>query len=173
MLYTINTGAHYPNPKEISLHNGVTGQSKTAIFSENCIYHLGNSDDNDINKLYGFTTDLFGSNSLRIGWNIFSAKTGVQTIKLWGYVHINGKRVIPAVSSTHLIGKFFKIGIPIQCKIYMSEGYACFTASQGSYKGENSIVKIPFSKSAGMGYYQFPYFGGNSVCPHTMNIELV
>lgn len=171
MLYLIKTGSHYPVPKQITLHSGITGLSKNILFYENCIYHLGNKDDNDINKLYGFTTDLFGQNSVRIGWNIFSAKTGVQTIKLWGYVHVNGKRIVPQASSEHLIGKFFKTGTPIECNIFILNGYAYFTAKQGSYQGEN-IIRIPFPKNAGTGYYQYPYFGGTSTCPHNMNIEI-
>lgn len=171
MLYTIKKNNNYPTPNEIKFHTGISELSKTVTFYDNCIYHLGNKDDNDINKTYGFTTDLFGRNSVRIGWNIFSAKTGIQTIKLWGYVHLNGKRIVPAVSSDHLIGKFFKTNIPIQCNIYILNGEVYFTAQQGLYKGEN-IIKIPFPKNPGTGYYQFPYFGGTSRSPQDMNILL-
>lgn len=175
MLYTIKKGAHYPTPNDFAFHRGISSLNKSITFNSNCIYNFGNNDDNDINKGYGFTTDLFGKNSVRIGWNIFSAKTGVQSLKLWGYVHVNGKRVqpTPGFSKEHMIGKYFSCDFPIECSVYIENGFAYFKASQGSYKGELPIVKIPFPKSAGMGYYQYPYFGGTSSCPHVMNIDLI
>jgi len=169
MLYLIKKGNHYPTPKQISLHSGISFLNKTVTFYDNCIHHLGHQDDNDVNKLYGFTTDLFGSNSVRIGWNIMSANTGVQAIKLWAYVHIDGKRVIPTIPSDHIISKFFKTNIPITCAISVTNGNAYFTAKQGT---EGRTVVVPFPKTPGIGYYQFPYFGGTSTCPHYMNIDI-
>lgn len=172
MLYTIKKGKHFAKPKRIKLHFGITSLKKKIVFKTNCFYKFNNVEDADINKVFGFTTDIFGRNSVRIGWKIYDALNGIKSIRLYGYTHINGKKSENPDFDSYQIGKFYSVNIPIECTIHIDGENAYFSATQEGYKGENHIVKIPFPKKSWFGYYQRPYFGGNMVAPHNMSIEL-
>lgn len=167
--FVIEKGAHYPKPNPYSVHYGVEKLEKTITFDSSCIYRLGNVDDADINKLYGWGVGLTAKHSLRIGWN---CKSG-NGIDLYAYIHYNGSRwIIPKDSviegKGQLIGAGFKTGLPIACGIYRTRDTITFTATQNGVK---RTYKIKFANFPdGFGFYQFPYFGGTSVAPHRMII---
>ncbi len=171
MKFTIKKGKHFSKPKRFRFHIGKKSLEKKITFTSSCLYELNNEDDADVNKAFGFTTDLFGRNSVRIGWNLYRGINGIKSIRLFGYVHINGKRSYIPDSPEYMIGKYYSFNEPIECSIFLdNNGYVYFRAIQGSYKGENTIVKIPFDKKSWIGYYQNPYFGGNQTSPQNMII---
>lgn len=173
MKYTIKQGKHFSKPRKIKLHFGITTLKKTVIFSTSCFYKFNNVEDADINKVFGFTTDIFGRNSVRIGWKIHNAINGIKSIRLYGYVHIEGKKTEVPDSESYQIGKYFDVNLPIECTIKIDGVNAYFSAKQSGYKGEMHTVKIPFPKKSWFGYYQYPYFGGNMTAPHDMNLEVI
>lgn len=167
--YTIKQGQNYPTPKQFTTHGSISAMVKTVTFDASCIYQLGNEDDADINKLFGWGVGLTNQHSLRIGWN---CKSG-GGIDLYAYIHYNGQRwVIPKDSiiegSGQLIGKGFKTGLPIACGIYRARDSITFEATQEGVKRKYVIRFANFPD--GFGWYQYPYFGGTSTAPHTMII---
>lgn len=174
MKFQIKKGKHYSPSLKFGIHFGITKLEKTATLYENCYYELNNLDDLDENKLFGFTYDFFGNNSLRISWNVRTdAKTKKRFICLYGYCHLNGVRLMPKTLNGHTIGINYNFNEPIQCSIELDNGIAYFKASQHGYSGEQKLIKIGFPISPSWGYYQRPYFGGNQPAPHNMEIEII
>jgi hypothetical protein len=145
---------------------------KTVVFDSTCLYKLNTIDDSDINKLFGWGISVTSVHSVRFGWNCKSG-TGID---LYAYLHYNGSRwIIPKDSSSNklradLIGKGFKPGLPIACGIYRSRDALTFEAVQGTRK-ETLVIKF-FDFPDGFGFFQYPYFGGNTRAPHRMVITL-
>lgn len=167
MQFTIYENNHYPKPRKwFHFHSGIDCLKKSIILRNNCFY---NSNSKEINQLFGFTFDLFGRNSLKIGWSVQSGETGMNSIILYGYVTIDGTKYVPLKITDQIIGKYFSFDLTINCSIYWKNNVAYFSAKQGQYQGEHRVVKIPFSKVPGYGYYQYPCFEANT-CPKTMDI---
>lgn len=169
--FVIKKGARYPSPNPYSWHGELTQLEKSVIFDSSCIYKLGNYDDSDINKLFGWGVGFTSSSSLRIGWN---CKSG-NGIDLYAYIHYKGKRWTVVKDSIiqgsgQLIGKGFEVNKPIQCSIERTGTELLFIAVQGMKYG---IMRIRFANfPKGSGWYFFPYFGGTSVAPHQMKIQI-
>ncbi len=170
--FIIPKGRHNPIPNPVQWHGVVNAMEKEVVFDSSCVYYLGGYDDSDINKLFGWGTGWTSSSSLRIGWN---CKSG-YAIDLYAYLHYKGKRwTIPKDSiitglSGQLIGKGFMTNIPIQCSIQRTDKEITFIAIQGLKYG---IMRIRFANFPnGSGWYQYPYFGGTSVAPHEMKIQI-
>lgn len=174
MKFQIKKGKHYASTFKFGIHFGVDRLEKTVKLHDNCFYDLNNADNLDENKLFGLTYDFFGHNSLRISWNVRTdAKTKQRFICLYGYCHLNGKRLMPKTLNGFTIGINYRFNEPIQCSIELDKGIAYFKASQHAYSGEQKLVKIPFGVNPSWGYYQRPYFGGNETAPHNMEIEII
>lgn len=166
MIYTIEQGNHSANGLNFGIHsNGVTVK-KTVRFLPNCHYNLGNENQFDINKLYGFSVGLLQSNqfnSARFGWR-WSIKK--QKIELLAYVYINGVRInewdIDTLICNVELNAIIKTQISIEGPHYRFEVI-----------GTEGGVKHITRSGSGAGYNQYPYFGGNEVAPHTMHIEFM
>lgn len=165
-IYTINAGNHYANGTNFGIHSSGQTVFKTAVFSPNCIYDLGNVNQADINKLYGFSVGLFSGNdynSARFGWRWSIPK---EKIELLAYVYVNGVRINEWDADTLLAS--------------VDTGSETFTEiavlpNQYQFKTVSNcvtIIKYLPRGGSGAGYNQYPYFGGNEVAPHTMTIEL-
>lgn len=165
-IYTISAGNHYADGVNFGIHSSGITVFKTAVFNSNCIYDLGNSNQADINKLYGFSVGLFSGNdynSARFGWRWSILK---QKIELLAYVYVNGVRINEWDADTLLAS------VDISAETYteiavLSTQYQFKTISNGV-----SVIKNLPRGGSGAGYNQYPYFGGDEVAPHTMTIEL-
>jgi hypothetical protein len=164
--YTIAAGNHFADGTNFGFHSSGKTVFKTAIFSPSCIYDLGNSNQADINKLYGFSVGLFSGNdynSARFGWRWSIPK---EKIELLAYVYVNGVRINEWDADTLLAS------VDVNAETYTE---IAVLGSQYSFKtisnGITVIKSLPRAGS-GTGYNQFPYFGGDEVAPHTMTIEL-
>lgn len=165
-LYKISQGNHSADGVNFGIHSNGAMVQKTVIFHPNCQYDLGNMNQLDINKLYGFSVGLFQSNqynSARIGWRWSIPK---QTIELLAYVYINGRR-INEWDQDILLGE---VNVSLNCftSIVVEPAYYRYQFIHGI---TNKILYLPRSGS-GSGYNQYPYFGGDEVAPHDMTIEL-
>jgi len=165
-IYTISAGNHYANGVNFGIHSSGKTVSKVAIFHSNCAYDLGNVNQADINKLYGFSVGLFSGNdynSARFGWRWSIEK---QKIELLAYVYINGVRINEWDADISM--GFFDLNVEIFTEIsVLLSGYRFRTVNNGI-----EIIKLVRRGGSGMGYNQYPYFGGDEVAPHTMTIEL-
>lgn len=169
MIYTINAGNHYANGINFGIHSSGKTVFKTAIFENSCQYNLGNVNQADINKLYGFSVGLFSGNdynSARFGWRW---SIGKSRIELLAYVYVNGTRINEWDADILL------------CSVLLnSQTYTeiSIVGSQYKFRTINSedgaeVIKLLPRGGNGSGYNQYPYFGGNEVAPHTMNLQLL
>lgn len=162
MIYTIKQGSHFASGLNFGIHPNGKTVSKTVKFFPNCAYDLGNTNQADINKLYGFSIGLFQSNqynSARFGWRWSIDK---QKIELLAYVYVNGVR-FNELEHKLLITEV-NLGEEIITKISVLNSLYEFNIG-------NDFLFVDRAGS-GAGYNQYPYFGGNEVAPHEMQIEL-
>jgi len=135
-------------------------------FDSNCKYFFGNENDSDINKLFGISLGYHMKNSIRLGWrwNIYK-----KQFEILPYAHINGVRMpeyegkIYNVLSTINSNELAECTIKINKYSYDIEIKTCTSID---------FVSIPKPYLPRIGYYLWPYFGGNEVTPHNMNIYI-
>jgi len=165
-IYTIEAGNHYANGTNFGFHSSGQTVVKIAVFSPNCEYDLGNVNQADINKLYGFSVGLFSGNdynSARFGWR-WSISKG--KIELLAYVYVNGTRINEWDADTFLSDVALSTEIYTEIAV-MANQYRFRTV----YNGVEVMKYLPRGGN-GAGYNQYPYFGGDEVAPHTMTLEL-
>jgi hypothetical protein len=165
-IYTIEADNHYANGVNFGLHPSGKTVSKTVVFHSNCAYDLGNVNQADINKLYGFSVGLFSGNdynSARFGWRWSTAR---QQMQLVAYIYVNGQRINEWDADTLLASVDLNSETYTEIAVVDSR-YQFKTVSNGV-----EVVKYLPRGGSGMGYNQYPYFGGDEVAPHTMTIEL-
>lgn len=122
-------------------------------FTEDCIYDLpGTKDDDDVNKLGGFSFGYHKHHSIRIGW-VYNLKT--QEIDLYWYVYEDGFRRFKKFDS---------------CKIKERKVVDLILTPDAQtfiMKSNNVDVIVPYRfPDTLVGYYLAPYFGGNIPAQH-------
>jgi hypothetical protein len=131
----------------------------TAKFDDTGRYNLGNVNQYDINKLYGFS-DCFSShhrNSARIGWvwNLSTSK-----MEIHAYTYADGKRNYKYITSVPL-NKTIYYSIAIDSRNYIMTADGISVSMERGCKSKNAN-----------GYKLYPYFGGDEVAPHNITIEI-
>jgi hypothetical protein len=155
--YTILKGAHYCTESSIKLfsRNHINFRVK---FSSAAIYKtLETANQGDVNKLYGFSEGIDNHlNSARIGWNWQN-----NALRLYAYAYANGIRNYKEIS-TVIIGETINLSIGISANKYL------FTAGEKKLELPRALHSATVE-----GYWQYPYFGGDEVAPHTICIEIM
>lgn len=155
--YLIKQGEHYSD-HGFKLYLGKKDFNITVQFTESCRYNLGDVDQLDINKLFGVSFGDHQKNSIRIGWayNVFTDK-----IDLFYYTYENGLR------KYNKVGECF-INEILTIKLNLNFSNKTFSVT---IQDITTVVsyKYPFLK---MGYYLYPYFGGNEPAPHDVIIKM-
>jgi hypothetical protein len=160
MIKTIKKGGHYSSPLSFKLHTGRKSFSTVVKFDESCRYDLGNDNQLDWNKLGGLSYGYHKHNSVRIAWRYNKA---VDKIELALYCYIDGERHI---------SKFHEL-FPINEKIYViASAISTEIHSIAVINDEYCFADIQRVIKPKWGYYLNPYFGGNEVAPHDINIWL-
>jgi hypothetical protein len=164
MVFTIKKGKHYSNNlfhKICNLLNFNKSVSYLVKFDESCTYSLPKEDQGDINKLFGTSIGLHHKNSVRFGWCWLNNK-----LKLYAYWYDNGVRKSKEIQNIEINKKYFLTieNLDTQWK-FVVIGFT--DDSKKELIVEKSKTKINF------GYRLWPYFGGNQVAPHQVNIELI
>ena len=160
--YTIEQGNHSANGLNFKIHNNLHQLNFKAILHSNCLYHLGNVDDMDVNKLYGVTWSLFNDkNSFRIGWN---CQNNDGKISYFAYMHKDGQ-----FSSVWLFDEFPEIEMNFHIEF---DRIGNFIRIYRLDIPTNYSISYNFAGVGKIGYYNWPYFGGNQVAPQTMNIGI-
>ena len=159
--YTIKAGNHYSG-----FHFGLTFANHvgfTCTFDESCLYHLGNTDDYDINKLYGFSTTYnHHHQSARIGWRSLDGKR----IEVLTYSYKDSVRdTNDCVLGVVLPGQSF------HCTITDTEQTYEYTVTLDGATTTASNPKSP--DKVWFKYLLYPFFGGNEPAPHTMKMTLI
>lgn len=126
------------------------------MFDNSAIYNLHNSDQYDVNKLFGFNScnSLHHSNSARFGWCYISG----DSIDIYSYVYENSVRYFQKIFTVK-IGDWnnYKITDNYYAYVFQVNGYTYIhTKEQGCITNYH--------------YMLYPYFGGNQTAPHDINI---
>ena len=125
-------------------------------FDSSAIYETRLTENQqDINKLYGFSDNNADHHqySARIGW-----RWSDHALRLFAYVYNEG-----AVSSKELTA--VAIGAEINCSIKAAGSNYLFTINGTT----TSMPRLATTEKA-KGYQLYPYFGGDEVAPHEINI---
>ena len=128
-------------------------------FHYSCLERVKGIDSLDANKLYGVSFGRHHRNSIRIGWR----STGNQ-IELCAYHYNRGVRTINWLEPTIDVSKEYYITVLLKKDIYeilLTDRKASF------YNNTYMKYKFPFFR---IGYYLYPYFGGNRTAPINMRI---
>lgn len=160
MVYSINKGRH----KVQGFHCGLTFRREIhakVSFDSSCLYDLKDSDNYDVNKLFGFSTSYFHHRqSARIGWRCIDG----LNIQLLTYTYDKGKRQEPQLIKTVKPNRIFT------ASIFDNRVNFGFEVKIGEEIFHKRVMKtdswFPFR------YYLYPYFGGNKTAPHDMIISV-
>lgn len=162
MLYKIKKGNH-----RSGLHFSPCLFKEELKFSfklsNECWFNKVNTDDWDINKIYGVSFGYHHKNSIRLGWVPSDHK---NMIDLYAYYYNDSAR------------RFDKI-----CTIYAGQEYHCTLINKSDinlfeikiYKDSliANIIKDFKYPSFKIGYKLFPYFGGDNVAAKDLTVEII
>lgn len=153
--YTIEKGNQYCNSNTFKPIE--TAEVKFAVkFDSTAIYQTQSAENQyDINKLYGFSDNNSDHHqySARFGW-----RWSNKALRLFAYVYNEG-----AVVSKELTA--VAIGAEINCSIKVSGSAYLFTVD-----GVTAQLPRLATTEKAKGYQLYPYFGGDEVAPHQVNI---
>ena len=127
-----------------------------AKFDSSAIYTTTDpGKQNDINKLYGFADNnsTHHNFSARFGW-----RWSNNALRLFGYIYNNGLRDSKEIGSV-------AIGKENNCSIKITA-----TAYQFSLNGKTDSLPRTSTTFKAEGYKLYPYFGGDEMAPHAINI---
>lgn len=123
-------------------------------FTESCKYRLSAENQEDVNKIFGIGFYPYHRmNSVRFGWNYLEK----DFIRIWSYWYLDSVRYCRYMGDV-VIGKTYTYTI-------IPRPYSHNLHVLG--RGLSATVPVP---SRPLGYVLGPYFGGNSVAPHDMEI---
>lgn len=162
--FTIKKGSHYSFRCGFIPHFGITFKNTISFsvkFDDSCLYDLGDSDNYDVNKLYGLSTSYNHTiQSARIGWRCIDNKH----IELMTFAHDENKFLEPKVLGSVLPNEW------VDCKIIIKDYSYIFYFTKN--KNTNIIVVNKRMKSCKFKYKLFYYFGGNKTAPHNMCVYI-
>jgi hypothetical protein len=156
--YIILRGEHY-STHPFKLYTGKTSLPVVVNFDESCRYDLGTIDQLDVNKLAGVSFGNHETNSIRIGW---AYNLTTQKMDLFAYCYQNTARIINAIGSCNLSEE-------VSIKLELNFKAHSFKISLAGAASQEFAYNYPSLK---VGYYLFPYFGGNIPAPHDMTIYM-
>ncbi len=160
--YTIEKGHHTSGFHWPRLHVGTYPRTWewSVAFSEDCLYDTDGPDRLDINKLTGVSLWDHTVNSFRFGW-----RAAGDFIEVLPFVTTGGSdnRHTAAPLGSVLPNAIHKLTLSV------GRDYAIF----GLDGWEPQQIVTPPRGGLLVGYHLNPYFGGNRVAPHTMQIRLL
>ena len=163
MKFLIKSGNHYSNQifyKILNFINNKRFLSYLVRFDETCSYKLSDEDQEDINKLFGYSLGInHHKDSARFGWFYQDG-----TIHLHAYVYDNGVRKSKLIKNLDLNTEY------ILTLVDEVENWLFSVDDSWSVIAETRISK---SSNFKIGYKLWPYFGGNNTAPHDIVVEMV
>ncbi len=153
--YTIQKGQQYCD-KSIFVPVKCSQVSFKVKFDSSAIYKtVADSNQSDINKLYGFSDNNAAHHeySARFGW-----RWSDNALRLFAYDYNN------SVMSFKELGTV-QIGVENTCSIKVSGNEYVFTLN-----GIETKMPRASTTTLAQGYKLFPYFGGNELAPHNIAI---
>ena len=165
--YLIKQGNHYCNVSIFERIFSVGYKMKRIFFKfkfhPECWWTPArNSDDNDLNKLYGLSFGLNSdhSDSVRLAWKPDFNVSG--KIDIYGYIYDK------LADSQHLSQYITSVQTGEDC-------LANIASNGDKYEFRVNTVNAEMANThpdPGLCFRLFPYFGGNNTAPHDMTIEI-
>lgn len=163
-VYLIKKGNHESsienslNPKGLRTLKSET-MSLSVRFDESARYNLGNKNQQDINKLFGFAdcNSLHHENSARFGWNY---NPDTDQIDVFIYVYQNTQRIYEKIGSMG-IDQSMDMSISLEGDEY-----------RFWFGDETKTMKRGTTCEKGVYYLLFPYFGGDEVAPQDIRVYI-
>jgi hypothetical protein len=153
--YTIQKGNQYCDGNTYKAIE--TSEMKFAVkFDSTAIYETQSPENQyDINKLYGFSDNNADHHqySARFGW-----RWSDKALRLFAYIYNKG-----LVTSQELTT--IEIGSEVICSIKVTSTNYLFTVNDIT----TQLPRMATTEKA-KGYQLYPYFGGDEVAPHQINI---
>lgn len=160
MVIYIKRGKHYASNRKIKLLNFNKRFFGNFKMDESCWYQT-EIFGNHLNKLTGFSTDIWGKDVVRFAWR--PAKQQNQ-FEIYVYIHIGGVWVRGNNLSDDLIGI---VGTDIvSFNIDLNENSVLFTLG-------SKMLQKQYPVSRGRGWLYWFYFGGKAKSPWEMKMGLV
>jgi hypothetical protein len=159
MWYKIKEGRHRAYPLSLGIHFGKTSESYEVIFDDSCRYTLEGVDQEDTNKLFGWSYGLHRNNSIRCGWEYVPE---VDKIKLTLYVYESEIRIEKEINQLYDINEKIRLEL-----LYKANRIILMS---GNYEEKFGMKFIESSMKSIWGYKLGVYFGGNKTAPKDMKI---
>ena len=153
--YTIFKGDQYCD-KNTFLPVKIHALSFKVKFDSSAIYTtLKHENQNDINKLYGFSDNnsTHHEYSARFGW-----RWSDNALRLFAYDYNKGVMSFKELTTVN-------IGKEINCSIQVDSAAYIF-----SVDGTQTIMPRASTTPVAQGYKLYPYFGGDETAPHNISI---
>lgn len=160
-LYKINEGSHGAVNFGGDIFPKMEHMKFQAVFNETAIYDIEESDQNDVNKLYGFSDcgSRHMRNSARFGWRW---DTESQKLAIYGYTHVDGEYHSSFID-------FAELNNPYTYEIKLS-------GSEYIFRFNGKEITMPrgcnSDNTTALSYKLGPYFGGTSKAPHDIYIYI-
>ncbi len=153
--YTIRAGQQYCDQ---SVYKATDyNELKFAVrFDSSAIYESSSVENQlDVNKLYGFSDNNEDHHkfSARFGW-----RWSDGSLRLFAYTYNNSEMNYEELAT-------ISIGIVYTCSIKVAGSAYIF-----SINGSSSSVPRASTTPTAIGYKLYPYFGGDELAPHDINI---
>lgn len=151
-VYKINKGKHYANPKRPIL---CLKKKIPFIFTipKKSAYSFINEDSNDINKIFGISAGFnHHQDSIRLGW-VPNFKNP-DRYSLYSIIYRGGIRHLT------FLGDIF----------YGLRNYCVINIKDNSITLQHPFGVIELQISKGPHFYLRPYFGGDNVAPHDIEV---
>ena len=153
--YTIQKGSQYCDGNKVKQIE-LTELKFVVKFDSTAVYKTSLPENQyDINKLFGFSDNNTDHHqySARFGW-----RWSDNALRLFVYIYnagaVTSKEVTPVA-----------IGAEIHCSIKVSPKHYVFTVNEVTMQ----MPRLATTEKA-RGYQLYPYFGGDEVAPHQINI---
>lgn len=151
-VYTIKKGEFYSN------HGAGTCKDELSYdvkFNESCVYDIGEIEQADINKLFGFCPIYTPHHikSARFGWRWYK-----DSLEIHAYIYDKGKNYNQKITSV-------KIGEYYTYKLKETNTEYTFKINNIEY-----VYKKKQKGKATLNLQLYPYFGGNTRSPHEVKI---
>ncbi len=165
MIFEIEKGHNHSNRFVYKFFNYLNFNrflDYSVVFNESCRYDLSNKEDIlDVNKLFGYSIGFNPHiNSVRFGWN-YNPKN--DKIDLFSYIYEGGARKFEFIKSVNFNHKYY-------LSIDKEKDYFSFHINDGiDIFGSKVKSNLDFE----IGFSLWPYFGGTSLAPHKISIELI
>jgi hypothetical protein len=162
MIFTIERGKHYSDHFLYKSLNSLVfnrGLEYSVRFDSSCKYQLPKKDQQDVNKLFGYSIGLdHHKNSARFGWHWYWGKINISA-----YLYRDGERIVLPMAKLEL-DSWYRFSIEAQ------EESDCFVISDS--ESTIAIANVERRVKFRFGFHLWPYFGGNNAAPHNILIQM-